>query len=112
MLELTNRSQLVVDDPMVSNKHLRIYTIIFDQGNPGAVAPLVYAQDLSLNGTFWNGSSVEKASGGVLLSDSDTLRISRRITFTFRCGNVKPPDPFDDLQLEEMAVLLSFPSKI
>ncbi|KAF7513282.1 hypothetical protein GJ744_009703 [Endocarpon pusillum] len=76
--------QHVVRDAVVSNKHLRIYTIIFDDDHPDGIAPLVYAEDLSRNGTYWNGSLIGKGNAGVLLSDGDTLRISPRIYYHFR----------------------------
>ncbi|KAK2749833.1 hypothetical protein FQN57_005247 [Myotisia sp. PD_48] len=77
-------SQLAIDDLLVSNMHLRIYTILFDQDNPTQVAPLVYAQDTSLNGTFWNGIKIGRGNGGFLLSDGDVLKISSDVSFKFR----------------------------
>ncbi|PGH07417.1 CAMK protein kinase [Polytolypa hystricis UAMH7299] len=94
---------LMVDDPVVSNKHLRIYTIIFDQGNPGEVAPLIYAQDLSSNGTFWNGALIGKGNGGFLLSDGDTLSISEDTSLTLKCQHEKDDPPFGQIQLDEIA---------
>jgi serine/threonine protein kinase len=82
---LTNLSHHVVHDAVVSNKHLRIYTIIFDDDNDQSedIAPLVYAEDLSRNGSYWNGSLVGKGNG-VLLSAGDTLRVSPRVYFQFQ----------------------------
>lgn len=97
-------SQYVVEDPVVSNKHVRIYTIIFDHENPEEVAPLVYAQDLSRNGTCWNGSFIGKGTGGVLLSDGDVLRLSPRFYLQFRCETKNQGDPFDRVQRNEMKV--------
>lgn len=61
---------------MVSNRHLKIYTIIFDRENPQLVAPLVYAQDLSMNGTLWNGFPMGKGGGSFLLSGGDVLDVA------------------------------------
>jgi FHA domain len=76
-------SQHVVHDAVVSNKHLRIYTVIFDEDPSDGIAPLVYAEDLSRNGTYWNGTLIGKGNGGVLLSEGDTLRVSPRIYYHF-----------------------------
>jgi pSer/pThr/pTyr-binding forkhead associated (FHA) protein len=98
-------SQHVVHDAVVSNKHLRIYTIIFDDDQSDGVAPLVYAEDLSRNGTFWNGSLIGKGNGGVLLSDGDTLRVSPRIYYHFRQnGEQNEAQSFDLTQEREMKV--------
>ncbi|EEP79368.1 predicted protein [Uncinocarpus reesii 1704] len=92
--------QVVVSDPRVSQKHLRIYAIIFDPDNPDEVAPLVYAQDISSNGTLWNGYRIRRA-GGVLLSDGDTLELCDGITFTFKALR-NDQSVFSGIQLEEM----------
>ena len=98
----------MIDDPLVSNKHLRIYTIIFDQENL-EVAPLVYAQDLSLNGVHWNGYRIGKGNGGFLLSDGDILQVTHGISFQFRCGRMLG-NPFCDTQIEEMEVSQQVPN--
>ncbi|EFE36445.1 serine/threonine protein kinase, putative [Trichophyton benhamiae CBS 112371] len=92
---------LVVDDPVVSNVHLRIYSIIFDQENPTQVAPLVYVQDLSRNGAFWNGLKIGKASGGFLLSDGDMVKVCRSVVIEYR-GERVLQTPFDQVQIQEM----------
>lgn len=98
-------SQHVIHDAVVSNKHLRIYTIIFDDDPADGIAPLVYAEDLSQNGTYWNGSLIGKGNGGVLLSDGDTLRLSPRICYRFqRCKPRDEERPFDFTQECEMKV--------
>ncbi|KAL4784614.1 kinase-like domain-containing protein [Aspergillus varians] len=70
------KCQYVVNDPFVSNKHLWIYTVIFDQDNPGEVAPLVYAQDISTNGSLWNEYRMGNGRSSFLLSDGDILQLS------------------------------------
>jgi hypothetical protein len=102
---LTNSSQYVLDDPVVSNKHLRIYSVVYDGDKPNDVAALVYGEDLSRNGTFWNGSLIGKGNGGFLLSDKDTLRVSARTLFVYRM--IVPHDDdqlFDMVQEHEMKV--------
>lgn len=99
-----NISQYVVNDPFISNRHLRIYTIIFDQENPDEVAPLVYAQDISLNGTSWNNYPMGKGNGSFLLSDGDTLKLSPSVHLLYRRDGHRSEDHFDMLQRVEMRV--------
>ncbi|GFF64490.1 hypothetical protein CNMCM6936_009085 [Aspergillus lentulus] len=97
-------SQYVVQDPFISNRHLRIYTIIFDQENPDEVAPLVYAQDISLNGTSWNNYPMGKGNGSFLLSDGDILQLSLSVHLLYRRDGHREEDHFDVLQRVEMRV--------
>ena len=89
----------------MSNKHLRIYTIIYDDENPSEVGPLVYAEDLSRNGTYWNRSLIGKGNGGFLLSNDDTLRLSSSTLLRFERCAPEEKDPFDLTQENEMKVL-------
>src|SRR2546423_1524428 len=105
---LIGSSKHVLNDPVISNKHFRIYSIFYDGDKPNDVAPLVYAEDLSRNGTFWNGSLMGKGNGGFLLSDGDTLRVSSRKLFVFHMNNPGNEDRlFDLVQEHEMNVGLS-----
>lgn len=90
-----------MDDPVVSNIHLRIYSIIFDQENPTQVAPLVYVQDLSRNGVFWNGVKIGKGSGEFLLSDGDMVKVCSSVVIEYR-GERVLQTPFDQVQIREM----------
>jgi protein-serine/threonine kinase len=101
---LMTYSQYVVNDPFISNRHLRIYTIIFDQENPDEVAPLVYAQDISLNGTSWNNYPMGKGNGSFLLSDGDILKLSPSVHLLYRRDGHRAEDHFDMLQRVEMRV--------
>ncbi|KKZ68287.1 hypothetical protein EMCG_06043 [[Emmonsia] crescens] len=87
----------------ISNKHLRVYTIIFDKGNPGEVGPLVYAQNLSRYGSAWNASDMKKEDAGVLLSDGDQLELTPYTVLTFQTGTEKQQEvPFSEVQRREM----------
>jgi pSer/pThr/pTyr-binding forkhead associated (FHA) protein len=102
---LTESSQHILDDPVISNKHLRVYSVVYSGEKPNDVAPLVYAEDLSRNGTFWNGSLIGKGNGGFLLSDKDTLRVSAKILFVYHTtAPHEEDDPFDLTQEYEMKV--------
>lgn len=80
-------SQLVLDDLTISNKHVRIYSVIYDE----TTEPLVYAENLSRNGCYWlqkKGSKYQKYSIGksnaFLLSDGDKITLCDWTTFIFR----------------------------
>lgn len=95
-------SQLVVQDPTVSNKHCRVYSIVVDDN----IEPLVYIEDLSSNGTLWNGSFLGRGNEGALLCNGDKIRISPRISYTFESVRTSEPDPLDDIQESEIRVSL------
>ncbi|KAL3485564.1 kinase-like domain-containing protein [Aspergillus germanicus] len=96
------RCQYAVDDPFVSNKHLWIYTVIFDQDNPGEVAPLVYAQDISMNGTLWNGYRMGNGRSSFLLSDGDILRLSDTVYLKYNSEEHSQAKCFTPRQAVEM----------
>ena len=99
-------SQHVVDDPHVSRKHLRIYTIVYDSDDPSEVDTLVYAEDLSSHGTYWNGSLIGRGNGGVLLSDGDVLKIASDVHFQFQSLTADHETAaFDIVQEHEMNVI-------
>lgn len=100
----SQNSQYIIDDPFISNKHFRIYTIVFDRDNLGEVAPLVYAQDLSMNGTTWNGYEMGKGSGSFLLSHGDILQLTPDTYLRFQNQDKKEKNGFDMLQTVEMKV--------
>jgi len=98
-------SQYVIDDPCISKKHLRIYTVVYDHDSPHEVDTLVYAEDLSRNGTSWNGSLIGRGNGGFLLSHDDILRLSSRNFLVFRSAAGWENDAhFDLIQEQEMQV--------
>ncbi|KIV91597.1 hypothetical protein PV10_06116 [Exophiala mesophila] len=98
------RCHYVLDDPHISKRHVRIYTVVYENEEPNDVDTLVYAEDLSHNGTFWNGSLIGKGNGGFLLSNGDVLRLSQR---TFLCftslSDTSTSSPFNLTQENEMA---------
>ena len=98
-------SQYVLTDPYTSKRHLRIYSVVYENDEPSEVDTLIYAEDLSQNGTFWNGSFIGKGNGGFLLSDKDILRLSGRTYFVFSAvPSIQKPEKFDHVQETEMAV--------
>ncbi|EED18149.1 serine/threonine protein kinase, putative [Talaromyces stipitatus ATCC 10500] len=93
--------QYVLHDACVSNQHLRIYTVIYDLENPLNIPPLVYAQDISTNGSFWNGQRIDKTNGGaVLLSDGDIIRLSSKSFLEYR-SEYQSERPLDIVQQKE-----------
>jgi protein-serine/threonine kinase len=104
----SENSQYAIDDPFVSNKHLWIYTVIFDQDNPGEVAPLVYAQDISMNGTLWNGYRMGNGRSSFLLSYGDILRLSETVYLKYNSEDHSQAKCFTARQAVEMRVSYHF----
>lgn len=101
----SNRCQYIIEEPYISKRHVRIYTVVYEDDDLGGVETLVFAEDLSQNGTYWNGSAIGKGTGGYLLSDGDVLRLSRRTSLTFHIAtNSSANLNFDLTQEREMAV--------
>lgn len=98
-------SQLFLDDPYVSARHLRIYTVVYDDNDSTEVDSLVYAEDLSRNGTYWNGTLIGRGNHGFLLSDGDVLKLSINVSLKFtRSSPLDNAMPFDLVQENEMDV--------
>jgi pSer/pThr/pTyr-binding forkhead associated (FHA) protein len=100
------RSAYLLSDPLVSNTHLRIHTVIYDLDHPDELSPLVYALDLSRNGTLWNGSPIERGAGGILLSDGDILTLSPDTYLQFRTPEPHLGPYLTKVQTEEVKVSL------
>lgn len=65
---------------------------------------MIYAEDLSSNGSYWNGALIGKGNGAILLSDGDELRISPRIKLVFHTAIAHESDELDKLQKTELQV--------
>ncbi|MCJ1383417.1 hypothetical protein MMC17_006531 [Xylographa soralifera] len=75
---------ITLPDPAISNRHVNIYSIMYEDDSQSGVEPLVYAEDLSsTNGTYWNKSLIGKGKAA-LLSDRDELRLGGDVCLTFR----------------------------
>ncbi|OAG38317.1 hypothetical protein AYO21_07437 [Fonsecaea monophora] len=99
-----DRCQYVLNDPYISKRHLRVYTVVYENDGPCEIDTLVYAEDLSQNGTYWNGSLIGKGNGGFLLSDNDVLRLSRQTYLIFSAtSSGAAKENFDHTQEAEMA---------
>lgn len=78
---------MVLQDPTISNVHLRIYSIRYDPG----IEPFVYAENLSTNGVEWLNED-HKTMGpipiprdeAILLSNGDKLFLSDHTAFVFQ----------------------------
>lgn len=86
-------------DPTISNQHVRIHCILYEEDpceedyyeheSDEKIPPLVYATDVSTNGTILKKSSQERVismrqnSGSFLLDDGDELRISISVTLIY-----------------------------
>ena len=79
--------------------------MVYDNDSPEEVDVLVYAEDLSSNGTYWNGSLIGRGNGGFLLSQDDKLRLAPNVFLDFQtCGNLTDVEHFDSTQELEMSV--------
>ncbi|KIW20500.1 hypothetical protein PV08_01075 [Exophiala spinifera] len=100
-----SRCQYIIEDPYISKRHVRLYTVVYEDDDLGGVETLVYVEDLSQNGTYWNGSTIGRGNGGYLLSDGDVLRLSRRTILTFHTvPNSSSNVNFDLTQEREMTL--------
>lgn len=94
-------------DATISNRHLRIHCILYEKSGAGEIPPLVYATDVSSNGTFLKrnnqacassqqdrGILVTRKHGAFLLNEKDELQISESITLIYY-----ELEPQKDLQL-------------
>ena len=102
-------SQVHVTDPRISNRQLRVYSVIYDDGDGSDIMTLVYAEDLSSNGTFWNGLLIGKEKGGALLSDGDQLRISPDVDVFFHTNQQASVPLWDDVRVREQKVRFPAP---
>jgi pSer/pThr/pTyr-binding forkhead associated (FHA) protein len=104
-------SQYVINDPSISKKHLRIYSVVYDNDNPDEVDVLVYAEDLSSNGTYWNGSLIGQGNGGFLLSLGDMLKVASNVFLEFQVpAHSGHAEYFDAVQ--EIEMLVGHPSTV
>lgn len=104
-------SQHVIDDPYISRRHLRIYSVIYDSDEPSEVDILVYAEDLSSSGTYWNGSLIGRGNCGYLLSNDDVLKLSPNTFLQFQSiAKSDQQENFDLAQEREMEVSSGIPS--
>ncbi|PLN76782.1 protein kinase-like protein [Aspergillus taichungensis] len=94
--------QIVVHSPVVSNTHIEIYTIIYDREHPNEIAPLVYARNISMNGTRWNGYSMGHNRDSFLLSDGDVLMLPSGVHIRYSFYGDSRPTNFGTLQRVEM----------
>ncbi|KAJ5109317.1 serine/threonine protein kinase [Penicillium angulare] len=98
-------SQYTLSEPYISGRHVRLYTIIFDEGHTEDVTPLIYAQDLSLNGTCWNNHQMRKGSrGNYLLRHGDILKLAPDLHIQFLSAILPPSNKFTPAQATEMNV--------
>lgn len=70
---------LQIRHPLCSHKHFRIYSVVFDT----QLQPLIYCEDLSLNGTFFNGHLIGR-NRSALLTTGDRIDIIGVACFYFR----------------------------
>ncbi|PWY91433.1 serine/threonine protein kinase [Aspergillus sclerotioniger CBS 115572] len=97
------KCQYVVNHIDVSRRHLHIYTVMFDEENLGQIPPLVYAKDISQNGTFWNTYSMAD-KGGFLLGHGDILELASGYFLRFTDPE-QTQENVDPVRAQEMKIL-------
>jgi hypothetical protein len=99
-------SSTEITDITVSNRHLKIRSVLFKlDHNP--LPPLVYVDDISLNGTFLRRlpcpeKPIMKTDGPLLLNDGDILRLGASTLCTLR---LDPFFPFISPRLTDLQEL-------
>ncbi|QDS70159.1 hypothetical protein FKW77_006009 [Venturia effusa] len=85
-------------DRTISNKHVHIHCIVYEEDETSGIPPLVYVEDLSTNGTFLTRATqtyerrlTRGQNGTVLLCDGDQLRVSSLMFFYFVSHSLPPP---------------------
>lgn len=86
LADLIKSSHWHIDKSTISGRHLKIYSINYETDNR-EIDPLVYATDLSRNGTTWNGTLIGKDQS-VLLSDCDALAFGSRSEIVYKVKKV------------------------
>lgn len=104
-------SQIVLSSMTISNRHLRIYSVIYDH----TIEPFVYAENLSRNGSRWlfkklaNWKSYPMGNGAsFLLSNGDRLQLCDGTLLTFHAA----PFRQDVQQLEDSLALQTEERKV
>ncbi len=106
------------DDFTISRQHLRVHCILFEQNPIAKVPPLVYATDLSFNGTFLKKRYLPDTISPVseflmgknctyLLDDGDELRLSESVILTYHSLIHMDHTGFSAIQEREKAVFAS-----
>ena len=94
----------VLEDPCISNRHLKFYSVIHDQHGPTDIQPMIYVEDMSSNGIYWNDSYVGSCHPPILLSDGDLLKISPRFFIRFHSLQKLERYVFDTTRASELKV--------
>jgi hypothetical protein len=114
-------STYVLNDICISKRHLRIHCVVFEEEYTTGVAPLIYAQDLSSNGTSIKYANsvrevVSRARSmpakdeqcAILLTHGDELHLTPDICLLFEqfvvSRTVRIDTVFDDVQRKEQDV--------
>lgn len=71
------------------------------------VPPLVYAEDISSNGSLWNDHQMGPRQGGFLLSNGDILTLMPGVHLRFRSAGAQEDCQFTSIQRSEMRVSIN-----
>lgn len=114
-------SRIHLEAPWISNRHFRIYSIVYDL----ETEPFVYAEDLSSNGNntwlyerdhCWEPCLIEKSTT-ILLSQGNKFRLCDGTTFVYHSDWTSPimasslvVDELQDLE-KEVSIHISYESR-
>lgn len=105
----------LLEHPLVSKDHFRIYSVIYDIDSPGQYPPLVFCEDLqTTNGTYVNDLLIGKMGsdrGPFLLSNNDVISIRPFWTFQFH-QQATLGKCLNDLQAKESRVGFSSEARL
>ncbi|KAI9714899.1 MAG: hypothetical protein M1820_000188 [Bogoriella megaspora] len=114
----TNLSDVVLNDPTISNRHLRIHCVVYEESEDAEIPPLIYVHDISSNGcrikpTTSRGNTIDslrmlgKAAGATLISDGDEIFLSPSLYFKLllRPTFDRPPESPDPIADQEKLLI-------
>lgn len=113
---IPSNSRYYWSDPTLSQQHVRIHCVLYEQDAVTGIPPLVYVTDVSRYGTFLKKSNSASAiskgygirmtrkSGSFLLDDGDELRLSDNVTLTYRSVDPVEENKLSPLQQREKEV--------
>jgi hypothetical protein len=91
--------------PSVSARHFRIYSVLYDDTDYTEVDTLVYGENVSQYGTYWNNLFVGQKQGSFLLSNDDELKLGSKVRLRLKTHSRSlEASQFDPIQERELQV--------
>jgi hypothetical protein len=91
--------------PSVSARHFRIYSVLYDDTDYTEVDTLVYGENVSQYGTYWNNLFIGHKQGSFLLSNDDELKLGPKVRLRLKTHSRSlEASQFDPIQERELQV--------